>query len=78
MTSYDKMARMKRVAISACLGAIAMVLSFALIFGGGLAWEVSRYPHDGQAGMGPLLVGVLLAPVIAALTVLVTLHRFRH
>ena len=66
---------MRRFAISLGLGATAVALSFALIFGGGLAWEVSRHSHDGQAGMGPFLLGVVFAPAIGVLTFVATFLR---
>ena len=69
---------LKRAAISFALGAVALALSFALIFGGGLAWEVSRYQHDGQAGMGPFFLAVVLAPVVGALATVATFKRLRR
>jgi hypothetical protein len=68
----------KRVAISVAVGAIALALSFALVFGGGLAWEVSRYPHDGQAGMGSFFLAVVLAPVVGLLAFVCTFERLRR
>ena len=69
---------LKRAAISLALGAVALALSFALIFGGGLAWEVSRYPHDGRAGMGPFFLAVVLAPVVGLLAAVATFKRLRR
>ena len=72
------MKSMKRVAISIAVGALALALTFVLNFGGGLAWEVYRYPHDGQAGMGPFFLALVLAPVIGALASVATFRRLRR
>jgi uncharacterized membrane protein len=59
------------------LGLIAAIVTFALIFGLGLAWDVYRYPHDGQAGMGWFLVAIIAAPIVGVITFAITLNWHR-
>ena len=58
----------KRLAKAFTLGTLVGVATFAIIFGGGLAWEVYRYPADGQTGLGPFIYGVVIAPLAALVT----------
>ena len=67
----------KRLAIAFTHGALALVVVFVGIFGGGLAWEVYHYPHDGQSGLGPFIVATFAAPVAALITFIVSYLRQR-
>lgn len=66
-----------RLVLSLVAGALALVITFALIFGGGLLWEVHEAPHDGQAGIGPFFLALFTSPVVALLTFLLILTRWR-
>ena len=58
----------KRLLVASIAGAVALLITFAVIFFGFLIWASESYPHDGQAGMSAFLLGVLIACPIAVIT----------
>ena len=69
------MALVKRLATAFMHGALAFIVVFPCVFGGGLAREVYHYPHDGQAGLGPFIIATFAAPVAALVTFVVSYLR---
>ena len=69
------MSLVKRLVIAFSHGALALIVVFACIFGGGLAWEVYHYPNDGQAGLGPFIIAIFAAPVAALVAFIVSYLR---
>lgn len=65
----------KRLAKAFSVGVIVGISAFIVIFVGGLAWESYWYPHDGQAGLGPFIYGLFIAPEAALVTFVVSYHR---
>jgi TRAP-type C4-dicarboxylate transport system permease small subunit len=60
--------RVKRFVLASVASVLVLAFTFALIFGGGLLWEVHGAPHDGQAGIGPFFAAIFVSPVVALLT----------
>ena len=69
---------MKRGIGALAIGSIAAIVTFALIFGLGLVWDVHHYPHDGQGGMRWFFLAILVAPIVGAITFAVLLHLRRE
>ena len=69
------MSSAKHLAVAASRGVIAGTLAFVCIFGGGLAWEVSQYPNDGQAGLGPFIYALFIAPTVTLVTFIISYLR---
>ena len=60
----------RRLFVASIAGAFALIVGFAIIFYGFLFWVSQDSPHDGQAGMSALLLGIIVAPPIAVVTFL--------
>ena len=60
--------RFNPMRLAVAFGLMALLVSFFAINIAGLVWASYAAPHDGQGGIGPLLVSLVAAPVLAATT----------